>query len=205
MKKFVGDLSLSDAELLERYASRARRVLEFGVGGSTQIIAQSIAVDATFLSLDTDPAWIDVTQDRLRRLGVADRCRFFPYEGWREAVTAISPTFDLIFDDGVDAHRREFGLESWKLLEPGGFMIFHDTRRFGDFVNVAWLLQTHFEEVAEARFNERVGYEASNISVVLKKKREPYVDWRFVEGKPMWRYGGLEPVPEEFWSDEPKR
>jgi hypothetical protein len=59
MKKFVGDLSLQDAELLERYVTRAKAVLEFGVGGSTQIIAQSIPEGAKFASIDTDPSWID--------------------------------------------------------------------------------------------------------------------------------------------------
>lgn len=200
MLKFVGDLSLEDAALLERYASRARRVLEFGVGGSTQILSQAVSPDATLVSIDTDPAWIEVTRQRLRHIGVDNRCRFLPYEGWLDATKAISPSFDLIFDDGVDEHRRSFALTSWELLEPGGFMLFHDTRRFGDFVNVAWLAQTYFEEVAEARFNERVGGNASNISVVLKKEREPYVDWRFAEGKPMWQYGGLEEIPEDFWA-----
>jgi predicted O-methyltransferase YrrM len=199
MKKFIGDLSLADAELLERYATRARSVLEFGVGGSTQIIAQSIRTGAVFVSIDTDRAWIDLTQERLRKLGVDDRCRLLDYEGWMGAATAISPRFDLIFDDGIDALRRPFALESWSLLEPGGFMVFHDTRRFGDFVNVAWVAQSYFEEVEDVYYNQRVGLVSSNMSVILKKAREPYEDWRKVEGKEPWRYGGLGPVPEVFW------
>ena len=37
---FVGDLSIQDAKVLLDYASKAQRILEFGVGGSTQIFAQ---------------------------------------------------------------------------------------------------------------------------------------------------------------------
>ena len=38
MKKFVGDLSLQDAELLERYVSRAKAVLEFAWGADHRSI-----------------------------------------------------------------------------------------------------------------------------------------------------------------------
>lgn len=201
MKKFVGDLSVQDAELIERYASRAKAVLEFGVGGSTQILAQSIPEGAKLVSIDTDPAWIDVTRVRLGKLGVQDRCRFLAYEGWMPGAMAVSTRFDLIFDDGVDHLRRPFALESWPLLEPGGFMLFHDTRRFGDFVNVAWVIQSYFEEVEEVYCNQRVDGVSSNISVVKKKAREPYVNWNVSENKPLWTYGGFGPVPEEFWDE----
>ncbi len=199
MKKFIGDLSKEDAELLERYAGRARNVLEFGVGGSTQILAQSVREGATLVSLDTDPSWIDITRERLRKLGVAERCRLLEYEGWLPAVTAFAPRFDLIFDDGVDHLRRQFALESWGLLEPGGFLLFHDTRRFGDFVNVAWVIQTYFEEVEDVYVNQRVDGAASNVSVVKKKVREPYVNWIHSEGKPAWMYGSSGTVPDDFW------
>lgn len=201
MKKFIGDLSVQDAELIERYASRAKAVLEFGVGGSTQILAQSIPEGAKLVSIDTDPAWIDVTRVRLGKLGVQDRCRFLAYEGWMPGAMAVSTRFDLIFDDGVDHLRRPFALESWPLLEPGGFMLFHDTRRFGDFVNVAWVIQSYFEEVEEVYCNQRVDGVSSNISVVKKKAREPYVNWNVSENKPLWTYGGFGPVPEEFWDE----
>jgi predicted O-methyltransferase YrrM len=206
VKKFVGDLSRADAELLERYASRAGRVLEFGVGGSTQIIAQSLPPGAVFVSLDTDPAWIAVTRERLGKLGVADRCRFVAHdEGWRAAVIGDPPgaaTFDLIFDDGIDELRRPFALESWPLLQPGGFMLFHDTRRFGDLVNVAWVMQTYFTEVEDVYVNQRVDGVSTNISVIKKKAAEPYVNWNHTENKPLWMYGGFGPVPEEFWGPD---
>lgn len=58
--KYVGDLSREDASLLERYARGARSVLEFGAGGSTQIIAQALPEGASFLSLDTDARYVSV-------------------------------------------------------------------------------------------------------------------------------------------------
>jgi predicted O-methyltransferase YrrM len=199
MKKFVGDLSLEDAELLERYVARAKAVLEFGVGGSTQVIAQSIPEGAKFASIDTDASWIEITRERLGKLGVQDRCHFLTYDGWMPGAMSVSPLFDIIFDDGVDHLRRPFALESWVLLEPGGYMLFHDTRRFGDFVNVAWVMQSFFEEVEEVYCNQRVNGVSSNISAIKKKAREPYVNWNHSEGKPLWSYGGFGPVPEDFW------
>ncbi len=179
-------------------------MLEFGVGGSTQIIAQSIPGSAVFVSLDTDPAWIAVTRERLGKLGVADRCRFVAHDGaWLPEVTAAAASFDLIFDDGVDHLRRPFALETWPLLEPGGFMLFHDTRRFGDLQNVAWVMQSYFTEVEDVYVNQRVGGVASNVSAIKKKAAEPYVNWNQSEDKPAWMYGGFGPVPEEFWGAGP--
>ena len=199
MKKFIGDLSREDAGLLERYAAGARNVLEFGVGGSTQILAQSLPAGAKLVSVETERSWIDVTRDRLGKLGVQDRCLFLEYEGWKAVATEITPRFDLIFDDGVDHLRRPFALDSWELLEPGGFMLFHDTKRFPDFVNVAWVMQSFFEEVEDVYCNQRLGAFTSNISVIKKKARDPYVNWNHSEGKPLWMYGGFGPVPDDFW------
>jgi predicted O-methyltransferase YrrM len=196
--KFIGDLSLTDAALLERHARQATRVLEFGVGGSTQILAQSIPEGAKLLSLETDPAWIALTQERLAKLGVAHRALIVRYEGWMQTACDVSPSYDLIFDDGVDHLRREFALMAWPLLEPGGFLIFHDTRRIGDFLNVTWLMQSYFTEIEEVHCNQRAGGLPSNLTVVKKRDPEPYVDWRQIECKPAWMYGTGE-VPEAFW------
>ena len=199
MKKFVGDLSLQDAELLERYVSCAKAVLEFGVGGSSQIIAQSIPEGAKFVSIDTDSSWIEITRERLGKLGVQDRCHFLPYEGWMLGAMDVSPLFDLIFDDGADRLRCPFALESWVVLAPGGYMLFHDTRRLRDFANVAWVMQSFFEEVEAVYCNQPVDGVSSNISAIKKKAREPYVNWNDSEGKPHWAYGRRGPVPESFW------
>ena len=192
--KFIGDLSSQDAQLLERYARNAKSVLEFGVGGSTQIIAQSLSTEATFTSLDTDTAWINRTQDALHRLGVGGRCNFMTYESWR-------PTgqYDLVFDDGDDTLRASFALQAFQLLSIGGVILFHDTRRARDVRNVTKLIDQFFEEIDQVNFNESVDGVSSNITAVRRKNREPYVDWNIVEGRPAWAYGHAQ-VPEDFWS-----
>ena len=37
--RYIGDISREDAELLARTAAGARRILEFGAGASTQVLA----------------------------------------------------------------------------------------------------------------------------------------------------------------------
>ena len=195
MKKFVGDLSRQDAEIIERYASHATSVLEFGVGGSTQIIAQAIPADSKFLSLDTNQEWIETTRTNLRRLDVEGRVRIGRYENWRSRKNR----YDLIFNDGSKRLRREFALRSFPLLVQGGVMLFHDTRRADDVKNVTALVENFFEEIESVNLNERVEGKASNITVVKKKVKEPYSNWNKVEGKPRWAMG-LAQAPESFWS-----
>jgi predicted O-methyltransferase YrrM len=193
--KYVGDVSRQDATLLERYARGARSVLEFGAGGSTQIIAQALPKGASFLSLDTDPRWIATTRENLRHLGVENRCQLRRYEEWAPDTAQ----FDLIFDDGVGNLRRDFALRSFPLLTIGGALLFHDTRRQQDIRNVLALIEIFFEEIEHVHLNERADGLSSNITVVRKKSREPYVNWNVAEGRPPWAYG-LGVVPEDFWS-----
>ena len=193
--KYIGDLSRQDAALLERYARRAQSVLEFGAGGSTQIIAQALSEGASFLSLDTDPTWIATTQENLRRLGVESRCELRRYEDF----TPSAAPFDLIFNDGFSGLRRDFALRCFPLLAIGGAMLFHDTRRPQDIRNVLAIVDVFFEEIEHVHLNESADGASSNITVVRKKSREPYVDWNVAEDRPPWAYG-LGVVPEEFWA-----
>lgn len=192
MKKFIGDLSKEDAALLEQYASKSQSILEFGVGGSTQVIAQSIPSGASFISLDTHDGWIETTQKNLQRLGVESRCQILRYENWP------SGQFDFIFNDGQESFRREFGLRSFPMLKVGGVILFHDTRRLSYLQNVLALVEQFFEEIEHVHLNERVAGVSSNITVVRKKAKEPYVSWNAVEGKVAWQVG-YGPVPESFW------
>lgn len=195
MKKYIGDISVQDAALLEHYASKARSVLEFGVGGSTHVIAQSVASGVPFLSLDTHDGWIETTRGNLRRLGVEDRCRMAPYKDWPPDTAR----FDMIFDDGADDLRLDFALRSFPLLAVGGVMLFHDTRRPGDIRNVLAVVEAFFEHIEHVHLNERFNGVSSNITVIQKKSQEPYVNWHAVEGKPSWAYGHAV-APEDFLS-----
>ena len=193
--KFIGDLSVQDAKIIEKYARRADRVLEFGVGGSTQIIAQSIPQTTYFLSLDTAPDWIATTAQNLQRLGVRSRCSMQRYEQW---TPTPGEQFDLIFNDGAPELRLEFALRCFSHLRIGGFLLFHDTRGLHHVQNVTRLIEAFHESIGRVTFNEAVDGSASNISVVEKKVKEPYVNWNEAEGRPPWAFGHGA-VPEAFW------
>lgn len=193
--KFIGDLSAQDAKLIQTYAKRASAVLEFGVGGSTQIIAQSIVPGTRFLSLDTDPAWIAMTEESLQKLLVRPRVSMLRYEQWNPSP---DEQFDLIFNDGSPDLRLEFALRCFAHLRIGGFLLFHDTRGLHHVKNVTRVIEEFHESIGRVIFNETVDGVASNITVVEKKVKEPYVNWNEVEGRPPWAFGHGA-VPNEFW------
>lgn len=195
LPKFIGDLSEADAHILVRYAAGAHSILEFGVGGSTQLLAQAMPHDAAFLAVDTDPAWIARTERNLGKLGVRERCTFKTYEEWSASPLGV---YDLIFVDGIDHLRRPFALDTWTRLVTGGAMLFHDTRRPGDVANALAVVQQYFPEVRDVHLNQH----SSNITAIVKKTSETYVNWSHVEGKPGWRYGyDPENIPESYWSE----
>jgi precorrin-6B methylase 2 len=197
--KFIGDLSLEDADILALYGKRAKRILEFGCGGSTQIFSQ--CKPDRLVSIETSQDWVSVTKRRVEKLGgtVPD---FRPYD-----FIPMTEEFDLIFVDGIDELRRDFALGTWKLLAVGGVMVFHDTRRFRDFQNVAWVAQTYFNEVMTINVNARArNNKSSNMTIMLKKEHEPYVNWNHAEGKPITAYTNLSDNDEFFsiglWNED---
>jgi predicted O-methyltransferase YrrM len=191
-KKFIGDLSLQDADVLVRYASQSKSVLEFGSGGSTQLLSQS-GVDS-ITSVETDASWIELTKQRLFQISDACPVEFVGY------TTQFNKQFDLILVDGVDHLRREFAIETWKYLNVGGVMIFHDTRRFNDFQNAAWVAQLYFNEIRQLDVNATASDGiSSNITVIHKKVLEPCVNWNFTENKPFWAYGRPDGTDHPLW------
>lgn len=189
--KWIGDLSLEDADVLANYSKRSDNILEFGCGGSTQIISQCCS--KSIISVETDTKWIAATQERINKIG-ATPVQFLNY------TTQFDKQFDLIFVDGVDSLRREFAIETWKYLNVGGVMLFHDTRRFQDFQNAAWVAQLYFNEIATIDVNAKASNDqSSNITVIHKKNYEPYVNWNYTEDKPIWAYGTLD-SEQELWT-----
>ena len=177
-----------------RHAGAAGRILEFGSGASTQVLAQSCPGDATIVSVETDPAWIERTRGNLARLGITRAVRFVPYKDWTRAIPDEQP-FDLIFNDGVDKLRGRFAEETWPLLKVGGYLLFHDTRRPRDVKNALAIVGKFANEISSVTLNEA----GSNITVVRRKPPEPWVDWNVVEGRERWEYGHAEP-PEGLWA-----
>lgn len=184
---FLGDLSRADALVLTHFAHTAKAILEFGAGGSTQIFAQVAPLDTPIVCIETDLAWIERTRKNLARLGIVpDRVTFlsFPANG-----SDLSHMFDLVFDDGVDELRLHFAKLAWSQIVIGGNLLFHDTRRQTDMINVFSLVNNHFLEVAEIVVN----LHGSNITRVVKKIAEPYEDWNVAENRELWRQGLAEP------------
>lgn len=183
--KWIGDVSLEDADVLVGHGQRSKNILEFGSGGSTQLLAQ--CRPDSLISVETDPRWISVTKNRLAKINGV------PAVDFRSYTVDFDQEFDLIFVDGVDHLRREFAIQTWRYLRVGGVMLFHDTRRFQDFQNVAWVAQLYFNEISKVDVNApATNNQTSNMSVIYKKSHEPYVNWNHTENKPAWAYGTLD-------------
>jgi precorrin-6B methylase 2 len=185
--RFVGDLSLQDANILSEISKNAD-VLEFGSGGSTQIFAQCAN---TIVSVETEHLWIDKTKKNLNLLGAHAQTKFVSYD-------LFKPTgkYDVIFVDGVLGKRLAFATDTWSLLKTSGKMVFHDTRHFENFKEVAWIMQLYFKEVSRVEIN----YKDSNLTIVQKREPLEYINWNNEENKPKWAYG-IEEKPEgiELW------
>lgn len=180
--KFIGDLSLQDADTLALYGKKASTILEFGVGGSTHIFCQCNAQKV--ISLETDINWINITLQRLNEINIDPSLyKILEYS----ELPNITDRFDLIFVDGVDGLRLDFATRAWPLLNVGGHMIFHDTRRFKDFSNVAALLKQVFLEVS----NVQINVSNSNLTIIHKQDLQEYVNWNKTENKKAYMYGAF--------------
>lgn len=199
MKKFIGLLSVQDAEVLERYARGAKTILEFGAGGSTHIFAQTIGKDAKVISFESEAGWIARTRSYLSKLGVPSSAYALrALDEWSAAQKQIRDV-DLIFVDGKWPLRQNFAMSAWPLLKAGGHMLFHDTRRQKDIDIIAAMVSKNFLEIANISANEKHAGKSSNTTAIRKKVREPEVNWYRLEGKPKWAYG-IEPnIPSTFW------
>lgn len=180
--RFIGDLSLEDADILAKHGMQAFSILEFGVGGSTQIFSQCLP--QKFVSVDTDESWIAATEHKLQQIETKKAPEFVMYD------QVIKHTYDLIFVDGAPELRLDFAQNNWAKLNVGGVMIFHDTRRFEYFKDVAWIAQLYFNEIESIEINAKASNgKSSNMTIIKKKQSEPYVNWNYTEGKPLWAYG----------------
>ena len=192
--EFVGDLSISDAERLFSLGQESTHILEFGVGGSTQIFAQCNPIK--LVCIETDPAWVTKTQSNLQRISHKNWTApaFVPYDLFKH-----EGRFDLIFVDGAPEKRLDFAMRAWPILDTGGKMVFHDTKRFEYFREAAWVIQSFFNEVSRVDVN----VDGSNLTIIEKGPFQSYENWNLNERKPMWAYGNGEiPEGEGLWKME---
>jgi hypothetical protein len=190
--KFIGALSKQDVSVFIKYAKKASNLLEFGVGGSTQIICKIKKKSARFISIDTSQYWIDLTIDNLQLLSIKPDVTFYLYENWEQSIEGM--TFDFIFDDGVHYLRKDFGLRVWKYLNVGGSLLIHDTRTIEHIRDVEAIIDNYYLEIDSILVNTN----HSNITVITKKVIEPYSDWNLAENKQAWEYGEGVP-PKNLW------
>lgn len=185
--KYIGDISSRDAALLEFFASKSSRILEFGMGASTQVIAQALQPGAHLFSVETEPSWIARTAGNLAALGVDPAVyTLLPYTDW---LSAVPQMVDMIFVDGVDNLRPVFGRSAWHLLSVGGIIMYHDTRRVNDLRTCIELLMEHHNEIGDTFIN----LDGSNLSGFQRKHPEPYRDWNVDEDRAAWQTGAVEP------------
>ncbi len=172
--------------LLAGLVREASRVLEYGVGASTQIFAQAAAPGVEIHSLDTEDYWIlHRTRVLLDELAPGHGVRLRRFERFTELDDLVDGSFDLIFDDGHEDMRLEFGLASWRWLRMGGRFVLHDTRRRGDVGNVLFLAARFFREIERIDLNPA----GSNLSILHKCAPKPYVDWNKREDRAGWQIG----------------
>lgn len=185
--KWVGDLSLPDADVLVHFGRKSKRVLEFGVGGSTHLLAQ--CKPDVLISLDTSKEWLDITNIKLAKIKDKTNVNLHEYADLQNIIDSQTEPFDLIFDDGIDELRLEFAKKTWNSLAVGGIMLFHDTRRQQDVANVLNTVLAFHEEVNGITLNIGDSFgNTSNMSAIVKKVPEPYVNWNFNEGRPEESY-----------------
>lgn len=193
---YLGDLSKQDYEILKELASNSKNILEFGIGASTQVLRNFSSGDIT--SVETSSFWIDITKENLKFLDIKKDVNFLMHDEFKPNLEK----YDLIFNDGIDSLRNEFGVKSWKNLKIGGIIAYHDTRRRQDIQNVIDLVNNFKDEIESITFNKN----SSNITLVKKKDKDgiifnesidinkilseyPYYDWNDVENKIRLKYG----------------
>ncbi len=187
MINFIGDVSQEDAQVLKWYAECSENILEFGSGGSTQILASYAKGDVT--SVESDIGWITKTRKNIDLLGIDKQVNFVLYDEFK-----FEGEYDFIFNDGVDGYRREFGINAFKHLKTGGYLIYHDCKRTGDVLNVAALIGEYSAYIESVTFHPL----HSNMAVIKKKIPEFYINWNETENKPAWKQGWGDVPPEEI-------
>ena len=154
--EFVGDLSLSDAKELARLGSEANSILEFGAGGSTQILAQ--CCPKIFVSIDTDRAWIKRTSENLKKIS---------HERWTVPWFDNYPYtpdqfFDLIFVDGHPSKRLDFAMRaiSSELMAYEGMEYAEAAaRKLGEVLLADNVFISRYDQAAPDRFETLVAIE----------------------------------------------
>lgn len=172
MIDFIGDLSKQDAQVLKELAEKHERIIEFGSGGSTQILGHY--TKGKVISYETNEYWIRKTKNILLSMNI-ENVQFQPFK----SVNDISvPEHDLLFVDGYREIRVQFSMAA--IDSNKAVIAFHDTRvrKYTEplmpFVHLFWNRIKRID----------VNYLDSNITVIqLRNEPLVYEDWNKVEGR----------------------
>ncbi len=187
--KWVGALSLEDADILAYKALSAASVLEFGSGGSTLIFSQASVSNSKIISVETEDFWINEVNTRLSLVDAKNSPSIVSYKDFN-----FNGAFDIIFIDGKSNLREEFALNSWELLKPNGEMLFHDTKRSPYLDMMLSVVKVNILEISEVQLNIPASNGIhSNISVVKKSNKiSPANNLQSIEQiREQWTFGGV--------------
>lgn len=170
-----GDLSRLDAEVLLELC-QDKIVVEFGVGGSTLLIAR---VAKSLRSYDTSPEWLSRTAARIRQIEPELSC--VPEFSHVKDVADSIPECDVLFIDGKGDERFKW----LKFFPRCNVLICHDS--LGDTGNGPTLYHVMAElfrdrECVEYLDRADFHYKGSNMAVVYSRP-EPirYHNWNLTE------------------------
>lgn len=206
--KWVGDLSLQDADLLAMYGRKATRVLEHGSGGSTMILAQTAQ---QVISLEDNVSWNDVITQRLRNLNLDHKVTVLGHQLSTFINLIKEHKFDLVFVDGAAKDRVAFIQGTWNSITDGSYILIHDSRYYDD-KHITWrgtyrtdlvateVLRRYPNQIGEVIFNAKASDgQKSNITIIRKEIQPVYENWQALENKPSWSYGSDQLILDQFW------
>ena len=110
-------------------------VIEYGSGWSTRWFADRCGY---MVSVETDPRWFTKVQNDLQGVDCKLELRLT-----RQVGTACRDMADhcadLILIDCDEIHRHPATMNAWRLLKPGGWILFDDAQRKKHEVSVLWI------------------------------------------------------------------
>jgi len=128
-------LNQSVLDFMDDKLSPESFVLEYGAGWSSRWFADRCG---RLISIETDPRWFTKVSNDLQGANcnlelrltkqVADVCRDLG-----------DNCVDLILIDCAEAHRYQATTNAWRLLKPGGWLIFDDAQRKQHLESVLWM------------------------------------------------------------------
>jgi hypothetical protein len=163
-----GDLSRADVVELCRICG-GKIVVEFGMGGSTLILARC----AAFLySYDTEDSWLSATKARID--SIEDKtARVHLYSS--PSIPAEVPECDVLWVDGLFSQRAEWIRQHGK---RGKVVVVHDCRRYHDVIHALEGALSFWAWVE--RIDSCPG--GSNLMVITRREKPMrYEDWNETE------------------------